>query len=154
MKIQPENGEKCCLSCWISVNVMLLLLHLYMGNSYPEASQPSHGYEQRSGVTQALLEVCTEKQDHPGRISSHLLFLLFPINREAESFETPYENRKVNAWIPCSSPAGCMMLQGGTSWCRRSLPAPAAAMLKYHSWISRAQKLAFWGGSSLRNLSQ
>ncbi|KAM9616729.1 uncharacterized protein ACIBXB_020787 isoform 1-T1 [Morphnus guianensis] len=38
-----------------------------MGNSYSEASQPSHGYEQLSGVTQALLEVCTEKQDHPER---------------------------------------------------------------------------------------
>lgn len=71
--------------------------------------------DMNNGVTQALLEVCTEKQDHPGRISSHLLFLLFHINREAESFETPYENRKVNAWIPCSSPAGYMMLQGGAS---------------------------------------
>lgn len=102
--------------------------------------------------TQALLEVCVEKQDHPGSISSHLLFLLFHIDRAAESFEIPYESKKVNAWIPCSSPAGCMMLQGGTSWCRISLPAPAAAMLNCHSWISRAQKLALWGGSSLGNL--
>ena len=99
--MQSENGEKCYLTCWISVNVTLLLPHLYMRKSYSEASQPFQGHQQLSGVTQALLEVCIEKQDHPGGISSHLLFLLFHINREAESFEIPYESKKVNAWIPC-----------------------------------------------------
>jgi len=60
-KILLENGEKYYFMCWISLNIILLLPHLHMENSCSEASQPFQGHDQLSGMTQDLLEVCTEK---------------------------------------------------------------------------------------------
>lgn len=114
VKIRASNGGKNHLTCWISANFILLLPHLCVINTYSATSQLSQGHVQQSEVSQALLDVSCDKQEHPGSISSissHVLFVLFHISREAESFEISYKSTKAVPVYPSVTQKGV--------WCSR-----------------------------------
>lgn len=92
--------------------------------SYPTAFTPSvcdklkfssisalTGKFTKNGVSQALLDVSSEKQEHPGTISSHLLFVLLHTSREAESFKISCKSTKVVPGYPAVTQQG--------AWCSR-----------------------------------
>lgn len=61
--------------------------------------------------SQALLDVSSEKQEHPGSISSHPLFVLLHTCRRTESFEISYKSTEVGPEYPAVTQRG--------AWCSR-----------------------------------